>query len=451
MKFRGGYTFKGFEGSAKPVLRELPVSSKIVLPLSGFDGFTLSSSVQSGTKVDAGMPVLTSPRGSVSAPASGTISKVDSEKIVIDSDGSSAFSPVADHSREPWHLERAAAFDLFRSTGCSLLAGGRFDTLKRCGAVKDIIVNAVNNGPLSQHWEPGMLGDEEVFSNGIKVLRALCPEAEITVAVNRRNRSYFERTDANVTVVSDKYPQEHPGILSRTIADKPLVSPLGKADDSVAVVGFSEVVQIAETLTQGHPLIDRIVMIAGPGISHPGWYRVRIGTPLTDIRRELIKSDSGGTWRIIRGDLFTGEGLDTPEGSILFGDREISVIHEHTTRALFSFMMPGFAADSYSKTTAAEYLPLIPKKLDTSVHGGVRPCVQCNYCDEVCPVDIYPFLIWKHVEADMTEESFRLRPYDCIACGLCDYVCPSKIDIMSSVTLSKEKYREIKGVADVSD
>ena len=83
----------------------------------------------------------------------------------------------------------------------------------------------------------------------------------------------------------------------------------------------------------------------------------------------------------------------------MFGDSEISVIKEHAKRDMFSFVMPGFSADSYARTTVAEYLPLIPKKLDTNTHGGVRPCVQCNFCDEVCPVGIYPFLIWKHVKA----------------------------------------------------
>jgi Na+-transporting NADH:ubiquinone oxidoreductase subunit A len=86
----------------------------------------------------------------------------------------------------------------------------------------------------------------------------------------------------------------------------------------------------------------------------------------------------------------------------------------------------------------------IPKKLDAGVHGGVSPCVQCNFCDEVCPVDIYPFLIWKHVGVEAVEECFRLRPFDCVECGLCDYVCPSKIDIMQSVKRAKEEYRKMR-------
>ena len=114
-------------------------------------------------------------------------------------------------------------------------------------------------------------------------------------------------------------------------------------------------------------------------------------------------------------------------------------------------MNPGFVYDSYTRSTAAEYLPVLPKRLDSNVHGGERPCVQCNACDEVCPVGIYPFLIWKYVGVNRTEEAFRLRPYDCIGCGLCDYVCPSKIPVSASVKKAAEEYRESRRVDEVSD
>jgi len=164
----------------------------------------------------------------------------------------------------------------------------------------------------------------------------------------------------------------------------------------------------------------------------------------------LGKADSFGPWRIIRGDIMTGV-IVGADDSVLPDDRAVSVIREMNERELFRFMMPGFSWDSYTKTSVAEYLPLLPKKLDSGRHGGVRPCVQCNYCDEVCPVDIYPHLIWKYMEAKDPEGSFRFRPYDCIGCHLCDYVCPSKIDISTGVLAAAAAYHEAKGGDETTD
>ena len=458
MTFRGGYNFKHFEGSAEPVLSEMPVPEKILLPLSSGHFKSFVPTVKEGDTIRAGDTILESKKGtkiSFVSPVNGIVSKINKEEITIVSDGSASFKPVAGHTREPWHLERSEVFSLFCSTGCSFLFDNRFDSLKKCDAIKHIIINAVHNSPLNQSWIPEIFGDSRVFSNGLRTLKALFSEAEIVIAINKRNKKYFETSDIQeyikIMVMSDRYPREHPELLCRDTVKKKLISPEGEPDETVIVLQFSDVIHMSESMTQGRPLIDRILLIAGAGVSNPGWYRIRIGTTFDEIKNRLLKSDTKEPWRIIKGDPLSGEGLDSLNEPVLFSDHEISVIQEHASRDLFSFLRPGFAADSYSKSTVAEYIPIFPKKLETNVHGGVRPCVQCNYCDEVCPVDIYPFLIWKHVEIDTVEECFRLRPYDCIECGLCDYVCPSKIDILSSVKNAKEEYTRLRRADDISD
>ncbi len=445
MKFQGGYTFKGFSGAAAATLDEVVIPDKLEIPVHASD----KHEVTAGSAVKAGEKLLTGANGIVVSPANGTVAEMTAEMITIKTDGTAAFSPVEGHPREPWRMSHNEAVALYVSTGCSLMSDGRFITDEACAAVNHVIVNAAFNGPLNRTFEPDAICETGLFANGLKTVAALFPKAKLTVAVNKRNREYAEETNAEILIVPDKYPQEHPEALSRVVADKPLISPVGKVAPDIAVLGFTEVMQIAETMTRGRPLIDRIVIIAGDGVSRPGWYRIRIGTPIVEVVRELVKSE--GIWRTIRGDVFTGMALKEAEGSVMFEDTAFSVIEEHAVRELFNFVMPKFAGDSYSRVTAAEYIPLVPKRLDTNMHGGVRPCVQCNYCDEVCPVGIYPFLIWKYVAADMVEESFRLRPYDCISCGLCNYVCPSKIDIMSSVEQASAAYSEMKRSGDETD
>ena len=477
MYFRGGYIFKNFEGLAEPVLRELPVPGTVYIPLKEKGLMnqtptlryttlrfasckTLTPSVEKGCTIRAGERLLQSadePLICLLSPVNGTVTGSDDDGITITSDGTETYEPVEGHARAPWHLDRESAFDLFCSSGCILLLNGRFSSIGDFDSVKHIIINAVHNTPLNQSWNPGITGDLSVFSDGLRTLEVLFPESEIIITVNKRNVKFFdtllnviasERSErsklikehARTVIISDRYPQEHPELLSRDTVQKRLVSPEGVRDSSILVMQFFDTIQIAETMTRGRPFIDRIIMVAGPGVSRPGWYRIRIGTPFESIRQHLLKSDKYGPWRIVRGGLLTGEGVVSPEASIQPTDTEISVIREYAVRDLYRFLNPGFTYDSYSGTTAAGYIPLLPKQLDSNVHGGVRPCVQCNYCDEVCPVGIYPHLIWKHVVADRIDESFRFKPYDCIECGLCDYVCPSKIDIASAVVKAKEEY-----------
>ena len=458
MGFSGGYRFKNFEGVAETVLKSLPVPGKAVIDTgSGMYAsmkMKMKILVHEGETVRAGSRLLESEGDwshAVPSPVNGTVASAGENGIVIDSDGSDSLEPVSGHTRAPWELGHDEVFGLFCSSGCWMLAGRQFETPGECGSVNYIIISAVHNGPLDQAWSPEMFDDPALFTNGIKTLKALFPQAKITVAINKNSKKYISSGEADVCLLSDKYPQEHPELLSRDTVQRRLVSPEGTTDQSVLVLNYAHVIQIAEVMTLGRPCVDSILMVAGPGVSQPGWYRVRTGTPFSEIKQRLLKSDDKGPWRIVRGNLFSGVGIASPDESVRPRDTEISVIREHAVRDLWRFMNPGFAWDSYTKATAAEYIPFLPKRLDSNLHGGERPCVQCNACDEVCPVGIYPFLIWKHVMAENTEESFRFRPYDCIGCGLCDYVCPSKIDVSPAVRQAAELYRETRRADEVSD
>jgi len=383
MAFSGGYIFKHFEGAAEPVLRDFPAPE---------------------TPVGAAIP------------------------------------PVKGHPRAPWRMERPELTGLFRSSGCHLLYGSRFDDPDRFDTVRFCIINAVHNGPLDQAWTPKMFGDPDLAAFSVRTLKTLLPQAEITVAVNRRNRRSINSLDicslAAVRVMSDRYPQEFPELLTRDIAGRQA------GPDSVLVIPFEDALLTGECLTRGKHITGRIIPVYGPGVSRPGWRRIPAGTSFGEIRAGLLKSEEHGPWRVIRGNIFTGKTVDSDEEAVSWEDREITVIREHAERDFYRFLNPGFDYDSYSRVTVSNYIPLLRRRLDSNVHGGKRPCVQCNFCDEACPVGIYPHIIWKHVSAGMLDESLRFRPETCIGCGLCDYVCPSKIDVSAAVRKAGSFARE---------
>ncbi len=384
MSNKNGYIFRNFEGAAEPVLRDFPVSEGAV--------------------------------------------------------GSTA-GPVAGHPRLPERLERAELVRLLHESGAAHLFDGRF-AAQNVDAVSHCIVNAVHNGPLDQAWTPEMFGDPGLITLIPRILKAMFPGADIIFAINRRNRKAFESFDfdgcAEIRVMSDRYPQELPELLIRDIA--------GGRSDSAVTASFEDALCAGECLVRGETCGGRILLVAGPGVSRPGWRRIPAGTRFGDIRRRLLKSEEYGPWRIIRGNLFTGTSIASDDETVSWSDREITVIREYAVRDFHRFLNPGFDYDSYSRVTVSSFIPLLKRRLDSNVHGGVRPCVQCNFCDEVCPVGLYPHLIWKRVNAGMLEESLRFRPERCIGCGLCDYVCPSKIDVAAAVRVAGSACREGRGV-----
>jgi Na+-translocating ferredoxin:NAD+ oxidoreductase RnfC subunit len=74
--------------------------------------------------------------------------------------------------------------------------------------------------------------------------------------------------------------------------------------------------------------------------------------------------------------------------------------------------------------------------------GEVRPCIACGQCADVCPAEILPQMIHRHLYADRLEEAQRIRVDLCVGCGLCSFVCPSKIDLRTELLDAKRVLRE---------
>jgi Na(+)-translocating NADH:ubiquinone oxidoreductase A subunit len=399
-----------------------------------------------GAKVRAGDDFLTgkSCAWTLPAPIGGTV-ECDGAGVGIRGDGSPGYAPVPGHTREPWLLEREDLHSLAIRTGAGMLLGGTVPDPLACDGISHIIVNAVHTSPVSRKWSFGIYGDTGLAADGLRILRALFPRAGLALAVPKQAAATLpgELGElAEVRLLSDRYPQEHPALLARDMLGKRTSRLAPCKDQSILVVPVTDLVQLAEILARGRPFIDRIVCAGGPGISRPGWYRIRLGTPVSHILWHIGKSSPDGSWRAVAGNPLSGRAVASPDEPLSIRDLEFSVIADRNRRELLSFLAPRTDGDSYARITVSSVLPLLPRKLDTGLHGGVRPCIQCNYCDEVCPAGIYPFLIARHMLAGQPEQATRLAPESCIECGLCEYVCPSKLSVMDLVRQAGRALRE---------
>ncbi len=60
-------------------------------------------------------------------------------------------------------------------------------------------------------------------------------------------------------------------------------------------------------------------------------------------------------------------------------------------------------------------------------------CINCNKCNNCCPVNIYPQFYYHYLEADFIEEAEGLLIIKCTSCGICSFVCPTHLPITQKI------------------
>jgi Na(+)-translocating NADH:ubiquinone oxidoreductase A subunit len=185
----------------------------------------------------------------------------------------------------------------------------------------------------------------------------------------------------------------------------------------------------------------RIVSVGGPAVSSPVHIKVIPGYPIKTI---LDKYVSAPGVRVINGGILTGETVKEGTLGLDAEVRGLTIIPELGEREFLGFMRPGLQRRSYSGCFVSSLRGKFYERLTTGVHGEGRPCISCNFCEEVCPADIMPHLIHKYLYRDLIEEADLARVDLCVECGLCSFVCPSKIEltnqfIEAKAAIEKEK------------
>jgi len=162
---------------------------------------------------------------------------------------------------------------------------------------------------------------------------------------------------------------------------------------TVQNVGTALAVYDAVVLSK--PLVDRIVTVTGDAVSHPGNYRVTIGTSIRHLL-EIAGWDESIAEILIHGGPMMGFPLTDP-------DRPISKI-----------------SNCIIAGTTKEFPKPQPE----------RNCIRCGKCAEVCPASLLPQqLLWFCKSADH-DKALDFRLMDCIECGACAYVCGSEIPLV---------------------
>jgi Na+-transporting NADH:ubiquinone oxidoreductase subunit A len=275
-------------------------------------------------------------------------------------------------------------------------------------------------------------GRWDLLAFGLRVIERLAGKPAV-VTVCRENAEGLEYLNGVVSeTVVGNYPAHDPGVVlyrTKTSADH----------NHAWFIEGQDLLLIAELLKSGRFPTGRVVTLGGPAATQPGHFRTRIGAPLAALTDGRT---AAGDIRLVAGGVLTGNPAPRDSHLGLFEKALVLLPEGNTSGDFLGWTLPGAQTPSYSRAFLSSFRRGREFPLDCNRRGGLRACIQCNFCTQVCPVDILPQLTYKAILAGEVEESLAHGLLDCVECGLCSLVCPSKIELLQTLRQAREQFYE---------
>ena len=452
MKFRGGYNIY-LKGKPDNAVKVMPEPTVLHLPLRSQRFSFGDIQVKDGQKVQAGDALAKDPDNyavPLLAPRAGTVRLKAAENHIVIEDVDRLEERADIAEEEMTHVERQLGTSGAKRVKLLSLGAWQFFYDAFTGALPDplgtpqaVVVSTLSLEPYMARGDVQLQKRLLNFTRGLEQLQSLLEyqpiylampdiSSEFATLVRNQIRGYAW---AKMLEIPPTYPYDNFAILARRLGLKSERGPIW----SVRTEG---VLAVDRALTLTKPCTVRIISIGGIGINSPTHLKVMPGYPLKIIKDNYVFEPAA---RVINGGILTGKTFGEDALGIDTECRGITVLPELQEREFLGFVRPGWSRRCYSPSYLSALRMPFSERLATGLRGEGRPCVACNYCEEVCPAGIMPYLIHKYLYADLIEEVEQARVDLCIECGLCSYVCPSKIDLQTQLIEAKaliEKEKE---------
>jgi Na+-transporting NADH:ubiquinone oxidoreductase subunit A len=254
----------------------------------------------------------------------------------------------------------------------------------------------------------------------------------------KRGRELIERCRGyawlDIKEVDKVYPYSHPGVVLLNTPGATI-----RRSHPYWTMSAEGVLAMHRILVTRRPFLSRVVSLGGPGFKEPVHIRAYPGTPLKELLKDRLVEDADESWRVILGGVFTGREADLETDSLGVEDDAITVIRKGDYRQMLGFMRPGFRDHSTTRALISPLFPLLDKRLSSRAHGELRACIQCNKCEDVCPVPLLmPYLYHRYLKLEAIDEMEKAGIWSCVECGCCSYACPSKIPLLEEIRRGKK-------------
>ena len=416
-------------------IEQLAPPAVVVIPMSMHFGAPCTPLVKAGDHVKVGQKIgefhgLGAP---IHASVSGTVKVVEPRpysmggnmmSVVIENDFQNELSEEVKAPADPDALTAEEMVEAIKNAGIVGMGGATFPTHAKIssaiGKVDTVIINGAECEPYITGDHRTMLERPEEIIGGATYLAKMFGVDKVVIGVEDNKQNGI---DAMNKVIAEKkapvvveplrcrYPQGGEKQLCQAITGKQ-VPPGGlPAAIGCAVFNINTTCAIFRAITQGMPVVNKIVTVSGSGVVEPKNLECPIGTPFS-----CLFDACGGlndkTYKLIAGGPMMG--------------------------------MAQYTADvSVGKGTGA-VLAFCENEEQTVEHPQ---CIRCGKCVSVCPMHLEPLFMYQYASKGMVEELNDAHIMDCMECGACSYICPARMHLTHMFKTGKQLVKD-KAAAD---
>lgn len=433
-KLRKGFDIK-LAGRARPSVEGYHESSLYGVKPPEFPGLIPRLVVKQGDSVKAGTALFTDkkrPEIKFSSPVSGVVKEIIRGEqrrvlaVVVEKQGDS----FEDFGK--LNPDSAGREEIIRK----LLESGLWPAVRQrpyhivadpSSTPKSIFISGFDTAPLAP--DLNFIADNSpagYFNTGLKAVSKLTGGKVHLVLNGSTEPSGILKNAAGVQI--SRFTGPHPaGNVGVHIHH---IDPVNKGE-TVWYVNLQDVVSIGRLFEEGIYRHERIIVLAGPEVNDPCYYKIRSGAGLGDLIKGKIRE---GDVRIISGNVLTGSN-EGREGFLGYYDSMVTVIPEGRYFEFFGWAKPGINKFSFSKTFLSSIFRNKEYRLDTNMHGGHRAFVMTGQYEKVVPMDILPMQLFKAIIAEDIDAMENLGIYEVAEedFALCEFLCPSKTEIQALV------------------